>query len=93
MDAAEGERWGFYNALVEPDALLAEAQSRAAALANGPALAHAMTKRMLLEEWHVPVAEAQELEAQAQAACIRTVDFQRAFRAFTEKRTPTFEGN
>jgi enoyl-CoA hydratase/carnithine racemase len=93
MDAAEGERWGFYNALVEPDALLAEAQSRAAALANGPALAHAMTKRMLLVEWHVPVAEALEMEAQAQAACMRTEDFQRAFRAFTEKRTPTFEGN
>ena len=93
MDAAEGERWGFYNALVEPEALLAEAQSRAAALANGPARAHAMTKRMLLEEWHVPIAEALEMEAQAQAECMRTEDFQRAFKAFAEKRTPTFEGN
>jgi enoyl-CoA hydratase/carnithine racemase len=93
MDAAEGERWGFYNALVAPDALLAEAQRRAAELANGPVVAHATTKRMLLEEWSVPLEQALEMEAQAQAACMRTQDFQRAFAAFAAKRTPTFEGN
>lgn len=93
MDAAEAERWGFYNALVEPEALLAEAQKRAAQLASGPTYAHAMTKRMLLEEWSVPIHEALEMEAQAQADCMRTQDFQRAFTAFAAKQTPVFEGN
>jgi enoyl-CoA hydratase/carnithine racemase len=93
MGAEEAERWGFYNALVEPEALLAEAQKRAAALAHGPTFAHAMTKRMLLEEWHVPLEQALEMEAQAQAVCMRTQDFRRAFEAFAAKRTPVFEGN
>lgn len=93
MDAAEGERWGFYNAIIEPELLLADAQKRAAALANGPALAHAMTKRMLFEEWSVPLEQALEMEALAQAECMRTKDFHRAFEAFAAKRTPTFEGN
>lgn len=93
MDAAEAERWGFYNALVAPDALLTEAQSRAAALANGPAFAHAMTKKMLLQEWSVSLEQALEMEAQAQAICMGTQDFRRAFEAFAAKKTPVFEGN
>lgn len=93
MSADEAERWGFYTSLVEPDALLAEAQKRAAMLANGPSFAHAMTKRMLLEEWSVPLDQALEMEAQAQAVCMGTKDFRRAFDAFAAKQTPVFEGN
>jgi enoyl-CoA hydratase/carnithine racemase len=93
MDAAEAERWGFYNAIVEPEALLAEATKRAGDLANGPSFAHAMTKRMLEQEWDVSVDEAIEMEAQAQAICMGTQDFRRAFEAFAAKRTPVFEGN
>jgi len=93
MDAVEAERWGFYTALVESDALLAEAQKRAAALANGPTFAHAMTKRMLLQEWSVSLEQALEMEAQAQAICMGTNDFRRAFEAFAAKQTPVFEGN
>jgi len=93
MDAAEGERWGFYNALVAPETLLSEAQSRAHDLANGPAFAHAMTKKMLLQEWSVPLDQALEMEAQAQAVCMQTKDFHRAFEAFAAKKTPVFEGN
>ncbi|WP_411279055.1 enoyl-CoA hydratase family protein [Gemmatimonas sp.] len=93
MDAAEGERWGFYNALVERDALLPEAIERAGDLANGPAFAHSMTKTMLAQEWNVSVDQAIEMEAQAQALCMGTQDFRRAFEAFAAKRSPVFEGN
>ena len=93
MDAAEAEHWGFYNAVVDPEALLAEATRRAGELANGPAFAHAMTKRMLEQEWSVSVEQAIEMEAQAQALCMGTQDFRRAFEAFAAKRTPAFEGN
>lgn len=93
MDAAEAERWGFYNAVVEPEALLTEATRRAGELANGPAFAHAMTKRMLEQEWSVSFEQAIEMEAQAQALCMGTQDFRRAFEAFAAKRTPAFEGN
>ncbi len=93
MDAAEGERWGFYNALVERDALLAEAIKRAGELANGPAFAHSMTKTMLAQEWNVSVDQAIEMEAQAQALCMGTQDFRRAFEAFAAKQSPAFEGN
>lgn len=93
MTAAEGERWGFYNALVEPERLLPEALERASALAAGPTVAHAMTKRMLHEEWHVSINDALEMEAQAQARCMGTQDFQRAYEAFAAKRRPVFEGN
>ena len=93
MDAAEGERWGFYNALVERDALLAEAIKRAGDLANGPAFAHSMTKTMLQQEWNVSVDQAIEMEAQAQALCMGTQDFRRAFEAFAAKQSPVFEGN
>ena len=93
FDAAEGDRWGFFNAIVEPNVLLKEAQERAAALANGPAFAHAMTKKMLLQEWSVPLEQALEMEAQAQAICMGTQDFRRAYEAFANKQRPVFEGN
>ena len=92
MDAAEGERWGFYNAIVERQELLADAVRRATALASGPSFAHAMTKTMLQQEWSVSVEQALEMEAQAQALCMRTADFASAFAAFAAKRTPVFEG-
>lgn len=93
MDAAEGERWGFYNSLVSRDALLDEAVALALRLASGPTFAHAMTKTMLQQEWNVSVETAIEMEAQAQALCMGTQDFRRAFEAFAAKTTPVFEGN
>ena len=93
LEAAEAERWGFYTLIVEPDALLAEATKRAADLAHGPAFAHAMTKTMLQQEWSVSVDQAIEMEAQAQALCMGTQDFRRAFEAFAAKKSPLFEGN
>ena len=92
MDAAEGERWGFYNAIVPKAGLLDEAVKRAADLANGPTFAHAMTKTMLQQEWSVSVEQALEMEAQAQALCMGTADFATAFAAFAAKRSPVFEG-
>ena len=93
MSAEEGERWGFFNRLVEPEALGEEARSLAATLAAGPNFAHAMTKKMLDQEWDMSVDAAIEAEAQAQAICMQTRDFERAYRAFVEKRRPEFEGN
>ena len=93
MDAAEGERWGFWNRLVEPGQLLGEATTLARSLAHGPTFAHAMTKRCLHQEWAMGIDEALEAEAQAQAICMTTGDFARAYRAFVEKRSPVFEGN
>ncbi len=93
FSAEEGERWGFYTTLLEPSALLAEAQRRASELATGPTFAHSMTKRMLLQEWSVPLEQALEMEAQAQAVCMGTQDFHRAYRAFVAKQRPVFEGN
>ena len=93
MDGAEAERWGFFNRLCAPDDVLAEAQSMAARLAEGPTLAHAMTKRMLHQEWDMGLDAAIEAEAQAQAICMTTQDFARAFKAFSAKQKPTFEGN
>jgi enoyl-CoA hydratase/carnithine racemase len=93
MDATEGERWGFYNSIVPRDALLNEAITRAHRLASGPSFAHAMTKTMLQQEWNVSIETAIEMEAQAQALCMGTQDFRRAFEAFAAKATPVFEGN
>ncbi|MBI3791160.1 MAG: enoyl-CoA hydratase family protein [Gemmatimonadetes bacterium] len=93
MTAEEGERWGFWNALVAPAALEGEATQRATALATGPTFAHAMTKTMLQQEWSVSVEQAIEMEAQAQALCMKTDDFRRAFEAFAARATPRFEGN
>lgn len=93
MDGAQAERWGFYNRLCEPDAVLAEAQALAASLADGPTFAHAMTKRCLDQEWDMSIDEAIEAEAQAQAICMQTKDFGRAYRAFVAKQRPVFRGD
>jgi enoyl-CoA hydratase/carnithine racemase len=93
MTAAEGQQWGFWNAVVEPDALHAEALAWAERIAHGPGFAHAMTKTMLSQEWSVSVEQAIEMEAQAQALCMGTQDFRRAFEAFAAKRSPVFEGD
>ena len=93
MSGDEAERWGFFNRLCAPDQLLADARELAAQLAAGPTFAHAMTKRMLHQEWNMGVDEAIEAEAQAQAICMETNDFRRAYHAIVEKRSPTFEGN
>jgi len=93
MDGGEAERWGFFNRLVEPDALLDEARALARSLAEGPTFAHGMTKRALHQEWAMGVDEAIEAEAQAQAICMQTEDFARAFRAFAAKTKPEFQGN
>jgi enoyl-CoA hydratase/carnithine racemase len=93
MSAAEGLAWGFFNRVAAQPSMLAEALDFAAALASGPTLAHATTKRMLHQEWALSLDAALEAEAQAQAACMQTEDFQRAYRAFSTKTKPTFEGN
>jgi len=93
MPGEEAERWGFFNRLAEPNALADEAHELAARLAAGPNFAHAMTKTMLDQEWDMGVDAAIEAEAQAQAVCMQTQDFQRAYRAFAEKRRPEFEGD
>ena len=93
MTAEEGERWGFHNRLVEPEALQEDAMSLARSLSAGPNFAHGITKTMLNTEWNVSLETAIEMEAQAQAICMATQDFRRAFEAFAERRTPIFEGN
>ena len=93
MDGVEAERWGFYNSLAEPDAVLAAATKIAAAIAAGPTFAHAMTKQSLHAEWNMSVDEAITAEADAQALCMETKDFARGYRAFLEKREPKFEGD
>jgi enoyl-CoA hydratase/carnithine racemase len=93
MTADEGLAWGFYNALHAPADLLPRAQELARSLADGPWFAHAMTKTMLNQEWAMGIEELIESEAQAQALCMQTEDFRRAFEAFAAKRTPRFEGN
>jgi enoyl-CoA hydratase/carnithine racemase len=93
LEAEEAERWGFYNRLVQPEQLLAEAMGLAKSIATGPTFAHAMTKKQLHHEWAMGVDEAIEAEAQAQAICMQTEDFARAYRAFAAKEKPTFEGN
>ena len=93
MNADEGERWGFFNQIVEPDAVLEAAQAFAKSLAQGPTYAHAVTKRQLHAEWEMSIDEAIDAEAQAQAECMATGDFQRAYEAFAARRQPVFEGN
>lgn len=93
MGADEGAAWGFFNALHAPEALLPAAQSLARQLADGPWFAHTVTKTMLNQEWAMGLDEMIESEAQAQALCMLTQDFKRAFDAFAAKRSPTFEGN
>jgi enoyl-CoA hydratase/carnithine racemase len=93
MDGVEAERWGFYNRLCPPDTLAQDAHDLARSLANGPTFAHAMTKKALHQEWDMGVDEAIEAEAQAQAICMQTADFERAYNAFVKKERPVFEGN
>ena len=91
MSADEGFAWGFYNRLADP--VLPAAMEVAAELAAGPTFAHAMTKKMLHQEWNAGVDEAIEMEAQAQAICMQTNDFRRAYEAFAMKNKPAFEGD
>jgi len=93
MSGDEAERWGFYNRIVMPDELMDEARTLAQSLAAGPTFSHGMTKRCLHQEWSMGVDEAIEAEAQAQAICMQTEDFARAFRAFAAKERPVFQGN
>ena len=92
MSAAEGERWGFFNTLVEPADLLSTARQNAARLARGPTFAHGMTKTMLQQEWNMGIELAIEAEAQAQAICMQTEDFRIAYDAFVAKQKPAFTG-
>jgi enoyl-CoA hydratase/carnithine racemase len=89
MSAEEGERWGFFNRLADLD----DAKALARRLASGPTFAHGMTKTMLDQEWDMSLPAAIEAEAQAQAICMQTNDFERAFRAFAAREKPVFEGN
>jgi enoyl-CoA hydratase/carnithine racemase len=92
MSGEEGERWGFYNRLVEPAQLLAEATSAARALASGPTFANGLTKTMLHQEWSMSIEQAIEAEAQAQALCMLTEDFRAAYHAFVARQSPVFTG-
>ncbi|HEX9965303.1 MAG TPA: enoyl-CoA hydratase family protein [Allosphingosinicella sp.] len=93
MSAQEGERWGFHNRLVPRETLLEEAGALARSLASGPTFAHGITKTQLNQEWNVGLETAIEMEAQAQAICMATNDFRRAFEAFAAKKTPEFKGD
>ncbi len=91
MTADEGFAWGFWNRVV--DDVLAEAHALARSWRAGPSIAHAVTKRQLDAEWNVSIEEALEMEARAQARCMETNDFKRAYEAFAAKRTPEFQGD
>ncbi len=93
MSADEGERWGFFNALHPKGDLPGKAEALARSIADGPWFAHGMTKTMLNQEWAMGIEELVESEAQAQAICMATQDFRRAFEAFAAKQKPVFEGN
>jgi enoyl-CoA hydratase/carnithine racemase len=93
MSGEEAERWGFYNKVCAPESLLGDALDLARTLAHGPTAAHAVTKRCLHEEWSMKIDEALDYEAQMQAQCMMTEDFERAYLAFVEKKPPVFEGN
>jgi enoyl-CoA hydratase/carnithine racemase len=91
MTSDEGFAWGFWNRLTEDP--LAEAQALAHDLASGPTVAHAVTKKQLEAEWHVSIEQALQMEAEAQAVCMETNDFRRAYEAFAAKQTPEFKGD
>ena len=93
MTGEEGERWGFFNRLSAPEDVLGEAQKLAAQLCEGPTFANGITKTMLHQEWAMTIEQAIESEAQAQAICMMTQDFTRAYEAFAAKGKPKFEGN
>lgn len=93
LGGEEAERWGFFNRLCSPEVLLKDARALAAELASGPTFAHGMTKKMLHQEWNMGVDEAIDAEAQAQAICMATNDFHRAYHAFVAKQKPEFKGD
>lgn len=93
MTAEEGLAWGFFNSLHEPGDVLGAAQAMARQIADGPTFAHGVTKTLLREEWAMSLDDAIEAEAQAQAICMQTKDFLRAYEAFAAKRKPVFEGD
>jgi len=93
MGGDEAERWGFFNRLCEPGDLLAAAQTLARDFAAGPTFANGITKTMLHQEWAMTIEQAIEAEAQAQALCMLTGDFTRAYEAFVAKRRPVFQGD
>jgi enoyl-CoA hydratase/carnithine racemase len=93
MSAEEGLAWGFHNRLVAAENVLGEAQALARSLAGGPTFAHGITKTQLNTEWNVSLETAIEMEAQAQAICMATNDFRRAFEAFAAKQKPEFKGD
>ena len=93
LGGEEGERWGFFNRLCTPEALLSDALALAADLAAGPTFANGITKTMLHQEWAMTIDQAIEAEAQAQAICMLSEDFSRAYHAFVAKAKPVFEGN
>ena len=93
MTAQEGERWGFYNKIVAAESLEQEALALGHRIASGPTFANSITKTQLNQEWSMSLDQAIEAEAQAQAICMQTEDFARAYRAFVAKQKPVFEGN
>ncbi|MFZ1815871.1 MAG: enoyl-CoA hydratase family protein [Rhizobiaceae bacterium] len=93
MNGEEGERWGFFNALHSADVLESEAMALARRLGEGPTFAHGITKTQLNQEWNMGLEQAIEAEAQAQAICMQTQDFDRAYHAFVAKQKPVFQGN
>jgi enoyl-CoA hydratase/carnithine racemase len=93
MTAEEGHSWGFFNRVVEPERLLEQGHVLARELADGPTFAHSVTKTQLNQEWNVSLETAIEMEAQAQAICMATNDFRRAFEAFAARRNPEFKGD
>ena len=93
IDGTEAERWGFYNKLCEPETLAADAHVLARSLADGPTFANAMTKKCIHQEWSMGIDESIEAEAQAQAICMQTKDYERAYLAFINKQRPSFVGN
>jgi enoyl-CoA hydratase/carnithine racemase len=93
MNAQEGLAWGFFNALHDKEDLLTQALAMAKELASGPTFAHGMTKTMLAQEWAMTIDQAIEAEAQAQAICMQTQDFTRAYNAFVAKQKPVFGGD
>jgi enoyl-CoA hydratase/carnithine racemase len=91
MSADEGFAWGFWNRITKT--VLDDAKALAAELASGPSIAHAVTKKQLDAEWHVSIEHALQMEAEAQALCMETNDFRRAYEAFAAKQTPVFKGD
>ncbi len=93
MTAEEGRDWGFFNALAGPGSVLEVAETAAKRLVEGPTFAHSVTKKCLHQEWNVTIEQALEIEAEAQAICMQTQDFTRAYNAFVAKEKPVFQGN